>query len=47
VPHDNVARSQHLQLLGHDWLLQVELVPTLERRAPGQLVSWTRTRFDK
>lgn len=28
-----------------DW--RKRFSPTLERRAPGQLVSWTRTRFDK
>jgi len=28
-----------------DWRKRFQ--PTLERRVPGQLVSWTRTRFDK
>jgi gamma-glutamylcyclotransferase (GGCT)/AIG2-like uncharacterized protein YtfP len=28
-----------------DW--QKRFAPTLERSAPGKLVSWTRTRFDK
>ncbi|HEY3256587.1 MAG TPA: gamma-glutamylcyclotransferase family protein [Polyangiaceae bacterium] len=28
-----------------DW--RQRFAPTLERRAPGQLVSWTRSRFDK
>jgi len=28
-----------------DW--RQRFAPTLERRAPGQLVSWARTRFDK
>ena len=42
----NTDQVRGKRRLAHgDW--RKRFAPTLERRAPGQLVSWTRTRFDK
>jgi gamma-glutamylcyclotransferase (GGCT)/AIG2-like uncharacterized protein YtfP len=42
----NADQVRGKRRLAHgDW--RKRFSPTLERRAPGQLVSWTRTRFDK
>jgi len=42
----NTDQVRGKRRLAHgDW--RKRFAPTLERSAPGQLVSWTRTRFDK
>lgn len=42
----NTDQVRGKRRLAHgDW--RKRFAPTLERRAPGQLVSWIRTRFDK
>jgi len=42
----NADQVRGKRRLAHgDW--RQRFAPTLERRAPGQLVSWARTRFDK
>ena len=42
----NADQVRGKRRLAHgDW--RKRFAPTLERQAPGQFVSWTRTRFDK